>query len=320
MNYVQNFDFKASGQVFTAPYAGYYKLEVWGASGGESTINGMRLGQKAFGGYSMGISYHTKNQKDYVYTGGAGGDGYVSDTTGSWTGIGGAGGYNGGGSGTWDENDNEAAGGGGGATHISLDDNILVNLGSHKADDRILIVASGGGGAAWSFISFGGGVEGGLACPDKKAGQDFGYMFGQGENAVGVGGFNEGLGGGGGGWYGGYASNSISCKGGFMINHPAAQHNNIFDEYAIIKDSDVGAPYSSVRGQGGGGSGYIGSSNLISGFNIEKHMTCYSCTISNDANTKTYSNTTIPTDTPQADVVRIGNGYARITWMGDTLN
>lgn len=76
-----------------------------------------------------------------------------------------------------------------------------------------------------------------------------------------------------------------------------------------------GAEYAS-----GGGSGYIGSSNLISGLDIEKHMTCYSCAKSDNTGTKTYSNTTVPTSTPQADVARIGNGYARITWMGDTLN
>ena len=48
-------------------------------------------------------------------------------------------------------------------------------------------------------------------------------------------------------------------------------------------------------------------------------MTCYSCTTSTAANTRTNSNTTTPTTTPTADVARIGNGYARITYMGTAI-
>ena len=48
-------------------------------------------------------------------------------------------------------------------------------------------------------------------------------------------------------------------------------------------------------------------------------MTCYSCTTSTVAATRTNSNTTTPTSTPTADVARTGNGYAKITYLGTSI-
>ena len=101
-------------------------------------------------------------------------------------------------------------------------------------------------------------------------------------------------GGGGGGWYGGYASQNTGV------------------------DSDE---------SGGGGSGYIGNTNLIN-----KSMYCYGCKESNDESTKTISTTGSSSErnttncpngysnNPISKCAKTGNGYAKITYIGVTLN
>ena len=197
--------------------------------------------------------------------------------------------------------------GGGGATHIATVSGLLKNLSGYKntggtnVSKEILIVAGGGGGL--STLSFnagvGGGINGGIGMsyesgPNNPGGsQTAGYSFGQGQNGrsvsncltIGASGNCEGNGGGGGGWYGGYSTTSEA------------------------RNSDS---------QGGGGSGYIGSSNLISGGGVTKHMGCYSCKTSTAAATRTNSNTNVSA-TPTADYSKIGNGYARITWLGSSI-
>lgn len=75
---------------------------------------------------------------------------------------------------------------------------------------------------------------------------------------------------------------------------------------------------SCTAGQGGGGSGYIGSSNLVSGGGITKHMTCYTCATSTVASTYTVSTTNMSA-TATADYAKTGNGYAKITYIGTTI-
>lgn len=77
---------------------------------------------------------------------------------------------------------------------------------------------------------------------------------------------------------------------------------------------------ASLRGHGGGGGGssYIGSSSLVSGAGVTKHMTCFDCTTSSDNNTKTNSNSNV-SGTATADYSKSGNGYAKITYLGETL-
>ena len=74
----------------------------------------------------------------------------------------------------------------------------------------------------------------------------------------------------------------------------------------------------SVYASSSGGSGYIGSSNLISTSTITKHMSCFSCTTSSDANTRTYSNTNVSA-AAISDYSKTGNGYAKITYLGPTV-
>src|SRR5574344_2175577 len=70
---------------------------------------------------------------------------------------------------------------------------------------------------------------------------------------------------------------------------------------------------------GGGGSSYIGKSLLVSSSTITKHMTCYNCQTSTDASTMTNTTTNVGS-TATTDYAKSGNGYAKITYLGTTLN
>ena len=287
---VKSFNYTGGQQTYTIPYTGYYKLEVWGAQGGQVTATSNNYA--GYGGYSVGLVKRDESTTLYINVGGQG----------TATAYGG-GGYNGGGN---LRAQNGGAAGGGGATHIAAVSGLLQNLSSYKdtggtnISKEILIVAGAGGGI-WTYNGVIGGHGGGYIgttgfgnnnsagpggtqtsggiprCRNANSGS-----FGKGGSV------SEGVeGGGGAGWYGGAAgSNSpTSCN---------------------------------FSGSGGGGSGYIGSSNLISGLGITKHMTCYSCTTNTAVATRTNSNTNV-SSTATADYSKAGNGYARITWMGDTL-
>lgn len=65
------------------------------------------------------------------------------------------------------------------------------------------------------------------------------------------------------------------------------------------------------HGGGGGGSGYIGNSRLIN-----KYMYCYNCTISDIADTLTYTATNVPSEAV-ADYAKSGAGAALISYDSD---
>src|SRR5574344_73516 len=62
------FDYTGAEQAFTSECSGYYKVELWGASGASynSTYHGGN------GGYTSGIINFTKNSINYLYVGGQG--------------------------------------------------------------------------------------------------------------------------------------------------------------------------------------------------------------------------------------------------------
>ena len=60
----------------------------------------------------------------------------------------------------------------------------------------------------------------------------------------------------------------------------------------------------------GGGSGYIGNSQLKN-----KEMYCYSCEKSDEEVTKTTSTASVNAS-PISKNAKIGNGYAKITYLG----
>lgn len=241
-----------TGDILNCPYSGTYKsitlpkgtykLECWGAQGGNGTAspsnNSQLFGGK--GGYSYGVFSPTSDTVLYLYSGGQG-----ATATGS-TSSGPNGGYNGGGAGSKNGSNNsntQTSGGGGGATHIAITSGLLNTLSSFTAS--ILLIAGGGGGAGGWYGSFstqssdggyGGGNSGGSAANGggysvSGGTQSSGYSFGQGASAS----THVDQGGGGGGYYGGY------CSTGTLDNNICG---------------------------GGGGSGYINTSKLTSASTI----------------------------------------------------
>lgn len=277
--------YTTSGQkTYTTPTTGSYKLEAWGAQGGNGDE---RPG--GYGGYSVGTVSLTSGKSLYLYVGGTGTDGSTSATTT-------AGGYNGGGSGYCTAS--YYVGGGGGATHIATVSGLLSTLSSYStacvngdSSCPILIVAGGGGGSAYNSstartynVGCGGGYIGKTATgktadgtgTTANGGTQTGYGATgsvKGSFGAGASGNSSGRPGGGGGWYGGNSS-----------------------AYA-----------------GGGGSGFIGNSLLT-----DKAMYCNGCTASTSASTLTTS-TSNYSSTPTANYVKAGNGAIRITPLTSTV-
>lgn len=229
-----------TGQVLTfqAPTTGLYKLECWGARGGDTYY--YRGGGYAMGGYLM-----QKGDEVYFCTGG---NGLAPNGM-----KGGAGGYNGGGDGgdgapASDHTFGSGGCGGGGASHIALEKGLLRDLKDCYNRGNLLLVAGGAGGGDGSFMGYGGGTEGGHATTvtgaiyGKTASQDLtsGYQFGQGQHGMSkttkaTDGSN-GTGGGGGGFMGGLSPQLTG------------------------ENSD---------GYGGGGSGFVNTQKLVSFGGIE---------------------------------------------------
>lgn len=206
--YEQFWEFAYTGeeQIFTVPVTGTYKLETWGAQGGNSLKNGVESGIGGYGGYSSGTMLLKKDDSLYIYVGGRGANGIVNilDSTG---------GYNGGGLGHWDNSDDEASGGGGGATHVATITGLLSQLENNKND--LLLVSGGGGGGAWdNFGGHGGGIDGHYGCDSSTISgtQISGNAFGTGGNG-GLANITNPGGGGGGGFYGGGGGQSSSFSG-----------------------------------------------------------------------------------------------------------
>ena len=101
------FDYTGTEQVFTVPKAGTYKIETWGAIGGNSVADGVMQSNGGYGGYSIGYIFLNTNDNIYINVGGKGQNGLINQND-----I--LGGYNGGGISHWDKHDTEASGGGGG--------------------------------------------------------------------------------------------------------------------------------------------------------------------------------------------------------------
>lgn len=279
-----------SGKTLTISQSGLYKLEVWGAQGGNAS--GYSGG---YGAYSVGYKELNAGDKLQIYVGEQGKSNCVSSNC--------TGGYNGGGNSVRYVGDSaNYTASGGGTTHIAMYNSSYNVLSSYNnaqtAENQVLIVAGGGGGAYYhtngSAYSAnggsGGGATGGTDCNSNTtytcAGGGSQISGGSAGTSGAAGTFGQGgssttySSGGGGGWYGGGSGNH--------------------------------------RGTAGG-SGYIGgvSSN---GTNL-KHMYCYNCDESTNSETYTISHTQsndVPlchSDTPTVDCAKENNGYARITFV-----
>ena len=282
---VFNFEYTGSEQTFTAPVSGTYKLETWGAQGGNSSKEENHGG---YGGYSKGLIKLDAKSIVYIYTGGAG----ETMNKGVYTG-----GYNGGGGRLYADSQ-DSAGSGGGATHIATQSGLLTTLDKYR--NTILIVSGGGGGGkkyTSSDIAYSGvgGAGGGYTGGKGIAFNDIVY-------GVGLGGSQTSGG-----------SAEIIENGNGLTNGSFGQGavvNYSYDNRYLVGAGGGGGFYgggSIEHGPAGGGSGYIGNPLLTN-----KAMYCYNCEESNEENTKTIS-TTCNEETPTSNCAKKGNGYARIT-------
>ena len=201
-------------QSYTAPYSGKFKIEAWGAQGGQGANRSTNYAG-GYGAYTAGEIDLAAGDKLYIYVGcQAPAHNWSSETTS-------AGGWNGGGAGGAYSNGNSsyAAGGGGGATDIALVQSAVTTDSEGRTvrtlesyASRIMVAAGGGGGAPNRHND--GQAGGGLSVIGRKVyngdtaytvsagNQTSGFAFGYGlsGNTTSV----TRIGGGGGGYWTGY--------------------------------------------------------------------------------------------------------------------
>ena len=283
------FDYTGGEQVFDVPCEGTYKLETWGAQGGYS-LSDTASYRGGYGAYATGELDLDKSSKLYINVGGRGK--YCACTGTNCCGN--NGGYNGGGRTLQYDGGYTYYGSGGGATHIATTTGLLSSLSNNR--DKILIVSGGGGGASnWYTTNYNwiggnaGGIQGGL-----------GYYTIQDRDAQCTGGSQTS---------GGYSS---------MARTPVDTLNSGFRYGGTSTGYGPGGGGGYYGGGSSecrscGGSSYIGNTSLIN-----KNITCYDCLTSDNNDTRTLSNGCASLS-PEANCSKIGNGYARLTYMEDNI-
>ncbi len=289
------YDYSNAVQTVTIEKSGYYYLQVWGAQGG--TYNAT-YAPGGLGGYSEGYVYLNAGDTLYVHTGGQGSYG----TTNSTTAVSG-GGTNGGG------NAGYRGGGGGGGTDIRINqDDLLARV----------IVAGGGGGSFYksSSIKAVGGAGGGTSGVDGGYhSSSYAYYNGKGgtQTAGGAGGTAEvtkyygqagsfGVGGNTGNRYQSTTIYSNGAGGGGWYGGGGSGHYN-------------GSSNTRYTG-GGGGSGYIYTESTAANYPE-------GCLLNSNyylQNASTHAgNTAFESPSGQSETGHAGNGYAKITYVGQSL-
>lgn len=236
---VYNFDYTGSYQTFVVPETGRYKLEVWGAQGGNHSANA----HGGYGGYSYGTINLNKGTTIYIYVGSQGQS------------VNGNAAYS-----------SYAFGGGGGACAWSSESSYSTIGGAGGG-------TSGGPATTYKGSSQSNGTGGSISSPGTTGTiTALSGSFGQGGSAS-----SSSGGGGGGGWYGGSAGRTNGAGGG-------------------------------------GGSGYV--------YNSSTYTYCPTgCTLNSsyyltDAHTYLGTSSFIQPNGTTA-VGKTGNGYARITYLGE---
>ena len=304
-----DFSYTGDSQTFTPECDGIYKIELWGASGGDIDTY---LGGK--GAYTSGNLTLEKGKNLYLYVGGKGNDGHVSIE----------GGYNGG------DAVSSSAGGhaygatGGGATDIRLTNGTWDNFDSLKS--RIMVAAGGGGannrnrssGDSKKYGAGNGGYGGDLIGGD---GQSTDYQASESslsydKHFIGTGGTQiEG------GKHISYDQNDQkigeSITGGFGFGN-------------VLDQSGAGGGYYSggtgAHGGAGGGSSFISGypgCNAIQEESTKEHIihtnqpNHYSGYVFTDS-IMIAGNQEMPThDDSQTMIGNTGDGYVKITYLGN---
>ena len=131
----QDFSYTGDVQSYTVPFTGTYKIECWGAEGGDDPNKGGALPGK--GAYTSGYINLTSGRQLFLYIGGVGSSLYKQINYGGW---------NGGGTSTSNANTYFPSGGGG-----STDVRLIKHSGSDgwsgtsSLRSRIMVAAGGGG-------------------------------------------------------------------------------------------------------------------------------------------------------------------------------
>ena len=296
----KEFNYTGNEQTYVVPETGNYKVQVWGAQGGNTTYAHYR-DTGGYGGYSEGVIHLNKGDTLYVYVGGKGGSVIFPAQPGNSS-FDDAKGYNGGGYGVYYPN-NSSHSGGGGATHIATERGLLKTLDTKR--DSIIIVAAGGGGAsshaAYPSYSASGGSGGGYIGSNGVLDASTCYHFGTGGTQTSPGSIQS------------CPSGGRTSRDEQVTSAPAfgqgANYSSNFGANGYAYAGGGGGFYGGQSGyhsSGGGGSGYIGNANLI-----DKVMYCYNCSESTETSTKTIS-TTCHNICPIEKCAKSDNGYAII--------
>lgn len=293
---VMNFDYTGSVQTATlAP--GTYKLECWGAQGGNSNQSNGTYGNGGKGGYSTGILNVSTNTTIYITVGGQGQNGVFNTRT--------AGGFNGGGDG-YGTNGSGVGGGGGGASDISLMSPVFSHssyfINNIRDTNSLLsrIIVAGGGGSAGYDVSnnaANGGAGGGTTGQDGLSNRVYHGTGGK-QTTFGTGGSSE-------------EPNRYSVQAKFGCGASASNSTD-------VAPGGGGGWYGGGLhcDSAGGGSGYVytptTASNYPSGCLLNSAY--YLSNAQTIAGNQSFSSPTGGTETGHS-----GNGYVRITKLTDVI-
>ena len=316
---VFNFTQKDDIQEFKVPCSGEYKLETWGAQGGDAlTLEG------GYGGYSVGSVDLKVKEKLYIVVGGEGETTPELEKKDNNYFVRIYGGYNGGGNGTGGQCGNGTSNShfrygssGGGATHITKKTGLLSSL-SNSIND--IYIVSGGGGGAFTFknITDWGAYGSGSSAGGQIGSTAYFTLVSNTKTHYAEGGTQENSGIRGNSYNDDLSSSSVASfgkGGGYNSNNGCG--NGSGGGAGLYGGGDC------TLGPGAGGSSYIGN-NLLK----DKAMYCYDCeesldltkpdifTISTTGETNYRDTLNCPdgfSENPVSKCAKKGDGYARIT-------
>jgi hypothetical protein len=293
---VMNFDYTGSVQTTTLT-PGTYKLECWGAQGGNSNQSNGTYGNGGKGGYSTGILNVSTNTTIYITVGGQGQNGVLNTRT--------AGGFNGGGDG-YGTNNFGVGGGGGGASDISLMSPVFSHssyfINNIRDTNSLLsrIIVAGGGGSAGYDVSnnaANGGAGGGTTGQDGLSNRVYHGTGGK-QTTFGTGGSSE-------------ESNRYSVQAKFGCGASASNSTD-------VAPGGGGGWYGGGLhcDSAGGGSGYVYTPTTAS--NYPSGCLLNSAYYLSNAQTIA-GNQSFPSPTGGTETGHSGNGYVRITKLTDVI-
>lgn len=295
---VMNFDYTYTGSVQTATLTpGRYKLECWGAQGGNSNQSNGTYGNGGKGGYSTGILNVSTNTTIYITVGGQGQNGVLNTRT--------AGGFNGGGDG-YGTNNSGVGGGGGGASDISLTSPVFSHssyfINNIRDTNSLLsrIIVAGGGGSAGYDVSnnaANGGAGGGTTGQDGLSNRVYHGTGGK-QTTFGTGGSSE-------------EPNRYSVQAKFGCGASASNSTD-------VAPGGGGGWYGGGLhcDSAGGGSGYVYTSATASNYpsGCLLNSTYYLSNAQTIAGNKSFPSPTGSTETGHS-----GNGHVKITKLSDVI-